>query len=54
MIFDIAPFPPIMYKGALKNSQWTDVYGPYSQLNSFRNRNVFSCVMKFCTLYQQL
>ena len=38
MIIDIAPFPPIKFKSALKNSihsQWTDVYSPYSQINSF-------------------
>ena len=31
-----------MFHSALENSQWTDVYGPYSQINSFRNSNVFS------------
>ena len=36
MIFDIAPFPPIMFKSVLKNSHWTDVYGPYSQINYFQ------------------
>ena len=39
--FYIAPFPPIMFKSALES---------YSQLNSFRNSNVFSCFLKFCTL----
>ena len=24
-------------KRLLKNSQWTDVYGPYSQIKSFQN-----------------
>ena len=28
-ILYIAPFPPKMFKSGLKNSQWTDVYGPY-------------------------
>ena len=43
----MAPFPPIMFKSALKNSQWTDVYCPYSKVNSFRNSDVFSCFLKF-------
>ena len=34
----------------LKNSQWKDVYDPYSQINSFRNSNLFSCLLKFCAL----
>ena len=50
MIFYIAPFPSIMFKSGLKNSQWTDLYGPYSQINSLRKSNVFSCFLKFCTL----
>ena len=37
-------------KRFIKNSQWTDVNGPYSQINSFQDRNVFSCILKFCTL----
>ena len=45
--FDIAPFTFILFKKRFtKNSQWTDVYGPYSQINSFLNSNVFSCVLK--------
>ena len=35
IIIDI--FPPMMFKSALKNNQWTDVDGPYSQINSFQN-----------------
>ena len=50
MIFGIAPFPPIMFKGVLKNSQWIDVYSPSSQMKSFRNSNVFSFVLRFCVL----
>ena len=51
----------------MKNSQWTDIYGPYkeksvdrclngpySQINYFRNSNVFSFVLKFCTLAANL
>ena len=34
----------------IKKSKWTDDYGPYSQINSFRNRNVFSNVLNYCTL----
>ena len=26
MIFDVAPFTPIMSKSALQNNHWTDVY----------------------------
>ena len=26
IIIDISPFPPVMFKGALKNSRWTYVY----------------------------
>ena len=48
MIFDIAPFPPIMFKSALESLD--SCHGPYSQLNSFRNSNVFSRFLKFCTL----
>ena len=48
MIFDIAPFPPIMFKSAFESLD--SCHGPYSQLNSFRNSNVFSCLLKFCTL----
>ena len=50
-MFDITPFPPIMFKSTLKNSQWADVFG---QINSFQNSNVFSCVLKFCTLPQTI
>ena len=35
MVFDIASFPHIMFKSALKNSQWTDVFGLCSQIDSF-------------------
>ena len=54
MIFDTAPFPHIMFKSALKESQWRDVCGPYSQINSFRKGNVIICVLKFCTLSEAL
>ena len=37
-----------MFKSALESSD--SCHGPYSQLNSFRNSNVFSCFLKFCTL----
>ena len=37
-------------KRFIKNSQWTDLYGPYSQINSCRKSNIFSSVLKFCTL----
>ena len=42
MIFDIAPFPPLMFNTAFDEalSQWTDVYGPYIQINFFQNSNV--------------
>ena len=50
MIFDIAPFPPIMFKSALESLD--SCHGPYSQLNSFRNSNVldvhiFSLLVEF-------
>ena len=48
MIFDIAPFLPIMFNSAFELLD--SCHGPYSQLNSFRNSNVFSCFLKFCTL----
>ena len=37
-----------MFKSALESLD--SCHGPYSQLNSFRNSNVFSCFLKFCTL----
>ena len=48
LIFDIAPFSPIMFKSNLESLD--SCYCPYSQLNSFRNSNVFSCFLRFCTL----
>ena len=36
-----------MFKSTLKDSQLIDVCGPYSQINSIRNSNVFSCVLEF-------
>ena len=38
-----------MFKSALIESL-DSCHGPYSQLNSFRNSNVFDCFLKFCTL----
>ena len=38
-----------MFKSALESLD-SKCHGPYSQLNSFRNSNVFSCFLKFCTL----
>ena len=40
IIIDIVPFPHIMFKSALESLD--SCHGPYSQLNSFRNSNVFS------------
>ena len=37
-----------MFKSALESLN--SCHGPYSQLNSSRNSNVFSCFLKFCTL----
>ena len=37
-----------MFKSALES--FDSCHGPYSQLNSFHNSNVFSCFLKFCTL----
>ena len=39
----IWPIRNLAPSSSVKNSQWTDFHGPYSQIN-FRNRNVFSCV----------
>ena len=41
---------PFKEQVSIKTSQWTDVYGLYSQINILRNGNVFSCVLKFGTL----
>ena len=51
-MFDIAPFPPIIFKSALESLD--SCHGTYSPLNSFRNSNVFSCFLKFCTLSDAL
>ena len=37
-----------MFKSTLESLD--SCHGPYSQLNSFRNSNVFSCFLKFWTL----
>ena len=45
-ICDIAPFPSIIFRSAFKNiSQWTLDSCLWS-----KNSNVFSCVLKLCTL----